>query len=103
MNVGGIVMHFDKTLKTNHLKDGKIIKSGKNFEKAALREHEIAELEGKSPPKPDVYGVKVTKGEECGVFLLGSSIVLIFEGDEADFKVEEGDKIQIGASLVDIK
>ena len=96
-------MHFDKTLKTNHLKDGKIIKSGKNFEKANRRELEIAELEGKALPEPDVYGVKQVKGEECGIFLLGSSIVIIFEGNEADFKVEEGAKIQIGASLVDIK
>lgn len=72
-NVGSIVLNFDDDLKTN-----RIIKQW--------------------PDEKRVNGLVFDKGQELGGFRLGSSIVLVFEG-EGEFKVMPGDSVLVGQSL----
>jgi phosphatidylserine decarboxylase len=54
-----------------------------------------------SAPSTLLYeeGVDVEKGEELGVFRLGSTIVLLFESPEFRFSCEVGKKVRVGESL----
>jgi phosphatidylserine decarboxylase len=47
-------------------------------------------------------GVMLRKGEEMGMFEMGSTVVLIFECDnDAEFKVKEGEKVYLGQNIMD--
>lgn len=46
-------------------------------------------------------GIELVKGEQIGMFEMGSTIVLVFEGPEdTKFHVKEGDRVWLGQELV---
>ena len=78
-NVGSIKINFDDTLVTNKY-DSVTGKFGAFEEKK--------------------FDVQVKKGDELGGFQLGSTIVLVFEAPkDFEFKVEHGQKVQVGQPL----
>lgn len=45
-------------------------------------------------------GLECIKGAELGKFLLGSSVVLVFEAPtHFQFSIEEGERVKVGQSL----
>jgi phosphatidylserine decarboxylase len=90
-NVGSIRVNFDKDLRTNNL----------------LREkpdgsYEEATYAGSSQL---LRGHALRTGEEMGGFLLGSTVILVFEApqDKVEFCVQERGKVKVGQALFKIK
>lgn len=46
--------------------------------------------------------VKMVTGQEVGQFKMGSTIVLVFEATNAEFKVDVGEKTMVGQPLVEV-
>ncbi|RKO97137.1 hypothetical protein CXG81DRAFT_12693 [Caulochytrium protostelioides] len=89
-NVGSIRIDFDEGLRTN----------------VAHRHHrahqaQIARLKpGQYEQRIYEKGIPVATGQEMGGFMLGSTVVLMFEGpSNMVFDIKKGQKIQMGQSL----
>lgn len=70
------------------------------------REHETGRGENGQPFFSKVYKEKVelAKGSDLGVFRLGSTVVLHFEGpQELEWYIKEGDKVKVGQSIANIE
>ena len=88
-NVGSIVVPSDPSLSTNS-------SSGNRASRQSRRQ----------PKVQDIDGLDLRKGDYFGEFNLGSSIVLVFESRAADgleFKVNVGDKVNMGQALATSK
>jgi phosphatidylserine decarboxylase len=101
-NVGSIRINFDKELRTNSLTTD--TEADRQAAEAADRGEPYsgfseATYEGASPV---LGGHALSRGEEMGGFMLGSSIVLVFEAPaDGSWKwtVETGQKIKVGQAL----
>ncbi|KOS14530.1 psd1-phosphatidylserine decarboxylase 1 [Malassezia pachydermatis] len=88
-NVGSILIHFDRNLRTNlraerHLA-GTFVEATYNAASRVLG------------------GQPLAKGDEMGRFLLGSTIVLVFEAPETfQFTCHAGDQVHVGEALGDV-
>lgn len=84
-NVGSIRINFDRELHTN------VTEGATHGTVAAATYDTASRLLGGQP---------LAKGDEMGGFLLGSTIVLVFEApDNFDFNVGAGDKVHVGEAL----
>jgi phosphatidylserine decarboxylase len=99
-NVGSIVINFDKELRTNSLTTD----TQADREAAAAKERgeaysgfSEADYSGASRV---LGGHALRKGEEMGGFMLGSSIVVVFEAPaEWTWGVEKGEKVKMGSAV----
>lgn len=85
-NVGSIQIHFDRLLRTNlqaeHKLRGTYVEATYNAASRVLG------------------GQPLAKGDEMGSFLLGSTIVLVFEAPESfHFVRQAGEKVKVGEAL----
>ena len=79
MNVGSIVLNFDKTLHTNSF-------SSKNKLHKAI--------------KKDYKGIEIGMGEELGRFNFGSSVLMLVEVPKAfKFNIKDGDTVRYGDTI----
>lgn len=87
-NVGSIKINFDKDLRTNVRQHREL---GGTYSEATY-----------STASKILGGQPLIAGEEMGGFLLGSTIVLVFEAPaEFDFVCQPGQKIKVGERLGD--
>lgn len=88
-NVGSIRINFDKALRTNVRQQRRL---------AGTYSEASYSLASKL-----LGGQPLQSGEEMGGFLLGSTIVLVFEApEEFDFVCKPGQKVRVGETLGDI-
>jgi phosphatidylserine decarboxylase len=88
-NVGSIRINFDKALRTNVRQQRRL--AGTYSEASYSLASKV------------LGGQPLQKGDEMGGFLLGSTIVLVFEApEEFDFTCKPGQKIKFGERLGDI-
>ncbi|CAO1620616.1 unnamed protein product [Parajaminaea phylloscopi] len=87
-NVGSIRINFDQHLRTN-VKEQRPLAG--TYSEATY---------GKASRM--LGGQPLSKGEEMGGFLLGSTIVLVWESPDFAFEIEPGQKIQVGQKLGDL-
>ncbi|KRW98485.1 hypothetical protein PPERSA_03316 [Pseudocohnilembus persalinus] len=98
-NVGSMTLTFDKNLETNR-------PLGLDFQKSNIREYNQKENQANKNQLDPIYnqkenGILVPKGAECGIFQLGSTVVLLFETqDNVEFLYKPGDKIRYGTPFV---
>jgi len=89
-NVGSIKMHFDN-VRTNNIKRDYRCNNLQYFSWNGL---------GSQYYERQFPGLDIQKGEEIGLFRLGSTVVLIFEADENfEFTVQPYQKIKMGETL----
>lgn len=87
-NVGSIRINFDTELRTN-VKEQRPLAG--TYSEASYGK--ASRLLGGQP---------LSKGEEMGGFLLGSTIVLVWESPEFAFEVKPGQKVKVGERLGDL-
>lgn len=87
-NVGSIKINFDTELRTN-LREQRPLAG--TYSEASYGK--ASRLLGGQP---------LSKGEEMGGFLLGSTVVLVWESPEFTFDVEPGQKVKMGQRLGDL-
>jgi len=93
-NVGSIRMHFDN-VRTNNIKRDYRSNNLQYFSWKGLGTHYYERL---------FNSISVDKGEEIGLFRLGSTVVLIFEAPENfQFTVKPFQKIKMGETLGTVK
>ncbi|KAK0552751.1 phosphatidylserine decarboxylase 1 [Tilletia horrida] len=89
-NVGSIIINFDKSLRTN-LRDRQ--KLAGTYSEASYKAASLL-----------LGGQPLRAGEEMGGFLLGSTIVLVFEAPENfRFTLQPGQKIKVGEKMGDVQ
>jgi len=90
-NVGSIRVNFDKDLRTNNL-----------LRKKPDGSYEEATYAGSSQL---LGGHALHAGEEMGGFLLGSTVILVFEApqDMVEFCVREREKVKVGQALFKVR
>lgn len=85
-NVGSIKLNFDKELTTN-------------AKRKRVQPHTCYEAVYEKASKV-LGGLPLTKGEEMGGFMLGSTVVLCFEAPKGfKFNIKTGDKVKMGEKL----
>jgi len=89
-NVGSISLNFDD-VKTNYLRRDFRCPNLRYFSFGGVGTHAY-EHEYKQP-------VSLKKGDEMGLFNLGSTVVLVFESENFDFHVRAGQKVQMGEKI----
>jgi len=100
-DVGSIELHEDKQLKTNLASQDKDARW--NGRKNLLRTpYPNSNSQSRSYSHLYDQPLRLTKGQEVGQFKMGSTIVLVFEARDADWKVVAGQKILLGQPLVDV-
>ncbi|CAO1613020.1 unnamed protein product [Sympodiomycopsis kandeliae] len=87
-NVGSIKINFDTELRTN-LREQRPLAG--TYSEATY--NSASRLLGGQP---------LSKGEEMGGFLLGSTVVLVWESPDFAFEIEPGQKIKMGEKLGDL-
>lgn len=103
LNVGSIVLNFDKDLKTNQA-IGLQTKKMKILDLKNLKNSK--DVNEKELDKTFAYeedGIKAKKGDEIGRFNLGSTIVMVFElPKNGKILVNPGDKIKFGTPIATV-
>jgi len=84
-NVGSITLSTEIDLRTN------------------LREHKSRRLRGTFFEKDYTPTVSFKKGEEVGMFHLGSTVVMVFESPEFEFNLKVGQKVKLGQTIGRVK
>jgi phosphatidylserine decarboxylase len=114
-NVGSMVLYFDNTLNTN-LKRERKRQPKKPKKEESKKEEAKQEEETKVEVEPengyDKYlemkareyvkgGIHLEKGEDIGYFRMGSTVVMLFEHDDPNFKfgIKPGDRVLLGEPL----
>jgi phosphatidylserine decarboxylase len=99
-NVGSILIHFDKNLRTNTVyetaqdDDSVASQRRKRVKKATCYEANYAKA------SKLLGGYPLLKGEEMGGFNLGSTVVLVFEAPKSfKFLVHPGDIVKVGQAM----
>lgn len=89
-NVGSIKLNFDEELKTN-------------AKRRKIKPHTCYEAVYEKASKV-LGGLPLTKGEEMGGFMLGSTVVLCFEAPkDFQFHIKTGEKVKMGQKLGSIQ
>ncbi|KAM3130558.1 hypothetical protein pb186bvf_017367 [Paramecium bursaria] len=83
-NVGSMTVNFDEDLQTN--------------QEMNISFKDYSSIHSKSPYQQSSKGVFIKKGEEIGRFNMGSTVVLIFEGN-VDWVARSGQKIRFGQCI----
>lgn len=93
-NVGSIELKFDNTLKTNQITRDYTCPNLEYFSwngvgsYAYERNYRLEEGD-----------IVAAKGDECGQFHFGSTVVLIFEATNFDFNIQAGDYLRMGQKI----
>ena len=91
-NVGSIKLNFDKDLLTNT----------NRINGVKVKKHTCYESHYTNASKT-LKGHPLFKGDEMGGFMLGSTVVLVFEAPKSfKFKINENEKVKMGQALGDI-
>ena len=101
LNVGSMQLHFDKTLYTNESNPQPPYYKDLNYEdpKDTNMDKYLASFSKKESIKTD-KGVKLQKGEEIGMFNMGSTVVLVFEcPPDMQVTKKEFDDMQMGEPI----
>lgn len=101
-DVGSIELHEDKELKTNLAAQDKDAKWNGRKNLLSKPYPNCDNSETRSYSHLYEQPLNLTKGQEVGQFKMGSTIVLVFEAKDVEWKVVAGQKILLGHPLVDI-
>ncbi|PRP87056.1 hypothetical protein PROFUN_04792 [Planoprotostelium fungivorum] len=90
-NVGSMSFKFDPAIRTNA-----VVRDWRN---PNLRYFSMRGVGTYAYRMDYSHPIKADKGEEIGLFNLGSTVVLIFESRDFEFAVKTGDKVRMGQLL----
>jgi len=90
-NVGSITINFDDTLQTNNIKRDYVCPNLEYFSWNGMGSH-AHERNFSVEGSPVIAG----RGDECGQFHFGSTVVLVFEAENFEFSIKPGEQIQMG-------
>lgn len=96
-NVGSISFNFDSTLKTNQITRDYTCPNLEYFSWNGVGSY--AYERNYRAESGDIVAVK---GDECGQFHFGSTVVLIFEAPDFHFDIQPGDYVQMGQKIGEI-
>eukprot|EP01117_Protostelium_nocturnum_P003567 TRINITY_DN1471_c0_g1_i1.p1 TRINITY_DN1471_c0_g1~~TRINITY_DN1471_c0_g1_i1.p1 ORF type:complete len:382 (+),score=140.55 TRINITY_DN1471_c0_g1_i1:92-1237(+) len=90
-NVGSMSFKFDSEIRTNSIR--------RDFRNPNLQYFSMGGVGSYAYRMEYPNEIPVKKGEEIGLFNLGSTVVLIFESENFEFTVQSGDKVKLGQLL----
>lgn len=90
-NVGSMSFKFDPAIRTNALV--------RDWRNPNLRYFSMRGVGTYAYRLDYTQPIKAEKGEELGLFNLGSTVVLIFESENFEFDLKTGDRVQMGQLL----
>jgi phosphatidylserine decarboxylase len=98
-NVGSISLNFDTSLKTNQITRDYTCANLEYFSWNGVGSHAYERNYREESGGQDITALK---GDECGQFHFGSTVVLIFEAPDFHFDIQPGDYVQMGQKIGEI-